>query len=136
MLLPTTPSRTITDQFREVIRRGYKYLQSGSRNLSIAILATTVLTYYHPDEAIALKWKWYAAAFFTLVQAAWYEVVFIFPINDQAIAMGDKLEGDDLWLKNGEHAKLQELIRSWRRRHFGRIMAAFIPGCITWAALL
>jgi hypothetical protein len=41
-----------------------------------------------------------------------------------------------LWLKNGEHAKLQELIRSWRRRHFGRIMAAFIPGCITWAALL
>lgn len=136
MLLPTTPSRTITKQFEEVIRLGYKYLQSGSRNLAIAVLATTVLTYYHPDPAIASKWKWYAAASFTLVQVAWYEVVFIFPINDQAIAMGDKLEGDDMWLQDREHAKLHELLRSWRRWHFGRIMAAFIPGCMTLAALM
>lgn len=136
MLLPTTPSRTITEQFNEVIRRGYKYLQSGSRNLSIAVLAAAVLTYYHPDENVALKWKWYAAAFAVLIQAAWYEVVFIFPINDQAIAMGEKLEGDDLWLADSEHAKLQGLIRSWRKWHFGRIMAAFVPGCLTLAALL
>jgi hypothetical protein len=136
MLLPTTPSRTIVNQFEEVIRLGYKYLQTGSRNLSVALVATIALTYYHPDETIALKWKWYAAAALVLLQAAWYEVVFIFPINDQAIAMGHKLEGDDLWLKNSEHAKLQELIRSWRRWHFGRIMAAFIPGCITLVALM
>jgi hypothetical protein len=83
-----------------------------------------------------LKWKWYAAAGLVLVQVAWYEVVFIFPINDQAIAMGDKLDGGDLWLKSSEHAKLQELLRSWPRWHFGRILAAFIPGCITLAALL
>ena len=136
MLLPTTPSRTITDQFKEVIRRGYKYLQSGSRNLSIALLATVVLTYHHPDESVASKWKWYAAAFAVLIQAAWYEVVFIFPINDRAIAMGDKLEGEDLWLAASEHAKLQGLIRSWRKWHFGRIVAAFVPGCLTLAALL
>ena len=136
MLLPTTPSRTITDQFKEVIRRGYKYLQSGSRNLSIALLATVVLTCYHPDESVASKWKWYAAAFAVLIQAAWYEVVFIFPINDRAIAMGDKLEGEDLWLAESEHAKLQGLIRSWRKWHFGRIVAAFVPGCLTLAALL
>ena len=136
MLLPTTPSRTITDQFKEVIRRGYKYLQSGSRNLAIAILAAAVLTYYHSDEAVAFKWKWYAAAFAVLIQAAWYEVVFIFPINDQAIAMGDKLEGGDFWLADAEHAKLQELIRDWRWWHFGRIVAAFVPGCLTLAALL
>jgi hypothetical protein len=136
MLLPTTPSRTITDQFKEVIRRGYKYLQSTSRNISILLLATISLTYYHPDEAVASKWKWYAAAFAVLIQAAWYEVVFIFPINDQAIAMGDKLEGDELWLAEAEHAKLQGLIRSWRKWHFGRILAAFVPGCLTLAALL
>jgi hypothetical protein len=136
MLLPTTPSRTIVNQFEEVIRLGYKYLQTGSRNLSVALIATIALTYYHPVKAIALKWKWYAAAALVLVQAAWYEVVFIFPINDRAIAMGDKLEGDDLWLEDSEHAKLQELIRSWRRWHFGRIIAAFIPGCITLVALV
>jgi hypothetical protein len=136
MLLPTTPSLTITDQFKEVIRRGYKYLQSGRRNLSIARLATVVLTYYHPDESVAAKWKWYAAAFAVLVQAAWYEVVFIFPINDRAIAMGEKLEAGDLWLAESEHAKLHGLIRSWRKWHFGRIVAAFVPGCLTLAALL
>ena len=136
MLLPTTPSRTITNQFKEVIRRGYKYLQSTSRNISVALLATIVLTYYHPDEAIASKWKWYAAAFAVLIQAAWYEVVFIFPINDRAIAMGEKLEGGELWLVEAEHAKLQGLIRSWRKWHFGRILAAFVPGCLTLAALL
>lgn len=136
LILPSTPSRATTDQFKEVIRRGYKYLQSGSRNLAIAILATTVLTYYHPDETVALKWKWYAAASFVLVQAAWYEVVFIFPINDEVIAMRGKLEGDALWLNDHEHAKLHALIRSWRRWHFGRILAAFIPGCLTLAALL
>lgn len=136
MLLPTTPSRTITDQFKEVIRRGYKYLQSGSRNLSIALLATVVLTYYHPDETVAAKWKWYAAAFAVLIQAAWYEVVFIFPINDRTIAMGEKLEGGDLWLADAEHEKLHGLIRSWRKWHFGRIVAVFVPGCLTLAALL
>jgi hypothetical protein len=136
MLLPTTPSRTITDQFKEVIRRGYKYLQSGSRNLSIALLTTVVLTYYHPDENVAAKWKWYAAAFAVLIQAAWYEVVFIFPINDRAIAMGEKFEGDESWLAESEHAKLRGLIRDWRWWHFGRIVAAFVPGCLTLAALL
>jgi len=119
-----------------VIRRGYKYLQSTSRNLAIALLATIILTYYHPDETVAAKWKWYAAAFAVLIQAAWYEVVFIFPINDQAIAMGEMLEGDDLWLKDSEHAKLQGLIRRWRWWHFGRIVAVFVPGCLTLAALL
>ena len=136
MLLPTTPSRTITEQFEEIIRRGYKYLQSGSRNLGLAVLAAAVLTYYHPDENVAWKWKWYAGAFAVLMQVAWYEVVFIFPINDRVIAMGDKLEGDDLWLTDSEHAKLHGLIRSWRRWHFGRIVAAFVPGCLTLAALL
>lgn len=136
MLLPTTPSRTITDQFKEVIRRGYKYLQSSSRNIAIAVLATAGLTYYHPDGAVAAKRKWYAAAFGLLIQVAWYEMVFIFPINDQAIAMGEKLEGGDLWLADSEHARLQGLIRSWRWWHFGRILAAFVPGCLTLAALL
>lgn len=136
MILPTTPSRIITEQFEEVIRRGYMYLQSSCRCLAIALLATTVLTYHHPNETVALKWRWYAAAFATLIQAAWYEVVFVFPINDQAIAMGDKLEGDELWLTDSEHAKLHGLMRSWRRWHFGRIVAAFVPGCLTLAALL
>ena len=45
MLLPTTPSRAITAQFEEIIRRGYKYLQSGSRNLGIAVLAGRMLLF-------------------------------------------------------------------------------------------
>ncbi|KAM0711799.1 hypothetical protein Q7P35_001168 [Cladosporium inversicolor] len=136
LILPTTPSHTIIEQFKEVIRQGYKYLQSGSRSIAICLLATIVLTYYHPDEAVAAKWKWYAAAFAVLIQAAWYEVVFVFPINDRANAMGEKSEGDDLWLTDSEHERLHGLIRSWRWWHFGRIVAAFVPGCLTLAALL
>lgn len=136
LLLPSTPSRTITDQFEEIIRRGYRYLQPSSQLLAVALLATTALTYYHPDQDLAAEWKWYAAAALVLVQVAWYEVVLIFPINDQVIAMGDKLEGDDIWLEEREHAKLHELIRSWRRWHFGRIAAPFVAACLTLAALL
>lgn len=136
MILPTIPSRTIAEQFGEVIRRGYVYLQSSCRCLAFALLATTVLTYYYPNEMVASKWKWHAAAFGTLIQAAWYEVVFVFPINDRAIAMGEKLEGDESWLTDSEHAELHGLMRSWRRWHFGRIVAAFVPRCLTLAALL
>lgn len=136
LLLPTTPSRTLIHQFNEVIRRGYAYLQSSSRALALLLLTTTVLTYQLPDSTAAAKWQWYAAAGFVLVQTAWWEVVMIFPINNEVTAMEGKLKGGELWLRDREHEKLRGLIEDWRFWHFGRIATPFVAGCLCLGALL
>lgn len=136
LLLPTTPSRTIIHQFNETINRGRSYLQPSSRLLAFLLLATTTLTAYHPDANAAAEWKVYGAATFVLVQTAWWEEVFIFPINDRVAAMEGKLKGVDGAGEQKVKAELEGIVREWRWWHFGRIAAPFVAGCLTLYALL
>lgn len=94
------------------------------------MLAVTVLISQHPDPSQSWKWKLWGPAFFILIQVAWYEVYFIFPINDTIKAMGEKLEvAGEQELPKAEQKRLRELLVKWEFRHRLRIAMPFF-GCI------
>lgn len=96
-----------------------------------------VLTSRHPDEAISARWKIYAVAGAVIAQVAWYEVVFIFPINDEIVAMGRKLEGSKKAdLSEAERKKLLSLLERWARLHWGRILLPLVAAIIAIQAVL
>lgn len=131
LLLPSTPSRTVVDQFNETIRRGGKYLQTASQILAFLLAITTYLTYRVSD------WESYLAALAVLLSVAWWEAVFIFPINDEVKAMEGKFEGESqVWLSALEHMMLLNTIKRWRMWHLGRILAVFAAGLLTLNAAL
>lgn len=68
-----------------------------------------------PNEEEASRWKYYLAGSVVLIQAAWYEIVFIFPINDKIKAQGEGLkEVGKEDLPKVEHEKLENLLRKWQ----------------------
>lgn len=126
LLLPTTPSRTIVNQFNETIRRGGTYLQTAARLVAFALAVTIFLTFGVAD------WNSHLAALVIMLSTAWWEAKFIFPINDEVKALEGKFEGDDqIWLSALEHTALLDMIKRWRMWHLGRILALLGAACLT-----
>ncbi|KAM0720868.1 hypothetical protein Q7P37_003153 [Cladosporium fusiforme] len=131
LLLPTTPSRTVVHQLNETIRRGGKYLQNASRLVAFLLAITALLTLGVGDSVS------YAAALVVMLCVAVWEAVFIFPINDEIKALEGKFEGEEqIWLSPVEHMALQDMVKRWRVWHFGRIVAVFVAGVLTFFAAL
>lgn len=131
---PELNSRAKIAVFTETIDRGFRYLQPSSRISGLLFIAVTILTYQHSDPATAWKWKFYGAAFLVVIQVAWYEVYFIFPINDTIKAMGERLaDAGEQELSEAEQKKLMELLAKWEFRHRMRIAIPFF-GCVAAVA--
>lgn len=130
LLCPENPSRSEIAQFSETVDRGMKYLQPASRLSGVSMLLITLLISQHPDPAESWKWKLYGVAFLIVMQVAWHEVYFIFPINDTIKDMGKMLEGtNEQSLPEAEQKRLTQLVLKWERRHRVRIAIPFF-GCI------
>ena len=137
MLLPKNTSRSTIAQFNETIRCGGKFLQPISRILAISLGLLALLSSRHPDATISARWKYYVAAGVVVAQTAWYEVVYIFPINDEVSAMGRVLEKNrETNLSDVDQIKLVSLLRKWQRLHWGRILLPLLSGIIGFMAVL
>lgn len=137
LLLPSNPSRSTIDQFNATIARGAKYLQPSSRVSGFLFLSLTLLISQHPDPDVAWKWKLYGAAFLAVMQVAWYEVYFIFPINDTIKAIGEAMaRSGEQELSEAEQKRLRELVLKWERRHRWRIVMPFFGCVVTVVAIL
>ena len=124
-------------QFNDMIGRGFSYLQPSSRLTGAVLLAVTLLISQHPDEDVAWKWQFYVAAVAIFAFVGWYEIVFVFPINDEIKEMGRKLaESKSEQLAEPEQKKLVVLLRSWEQRHRVRIVVPMVGLAISIAAIL
>lgn len=130
-MLPENTPRSMVAQFNETVGRGGRFLQPSSRALAVALISLTVLTASHPDAEVAGRWKFFAAAGFLIVQTAWYEIVYIFPINDQVAAIGAKEK-----ISDNDRKKLISLMEGWQRLQWGRILLPFFSGIIAFLAVL
>lgn len=99
--------------------------------MTIALVLLTVVTSRHSNEVIAGRWRFYAAAGAVVAQTAWYEVVYIFPVNDQVKAIGEKPK-----LGEADRKRLIELLQRWQRLHWGRILLPLASGVIALVAVL
>lgn len=102
-------------QFDETASRGFAFLQPLSRFMMASLVFLAAATAQLPNAEEASKWKYYLVGSIVLIQAAWYEIVFIFPINDEIKAQGEGLkEVGKEDLSKGEHEKLEDLLRKWQ----------------------
>ncbi|KAK3631636.1 hypothetical protein LTR56_016743 [Elasticomyces elasticus] len=124
-------------QFHDLINRGTKYLQGGSRIQAVLLVILVYLTYTHPDPEIASRWKYFAAATFIGAQVAWYEVVFVFPTNDRLIEMESELKtANDADADRKARAEVLRLFDKWRYWHVGRIVIPFAAVGVGMVGLL
>lgn len=122
-------------QFHHLISLGIKYIQAGSRVQGITLAACTWLLYRHSDPEIQSAWPYFAAALVVGLQVAWYEIVFVFPINDKLIEMKGRLEKMDEKADRAMGPEVLELLEKWRTWHIGRIVIPFLAVAIASAGL-
>ncbi|KAK5707341.1 hypothetical protein LTR17_020792 [Elasticomyces elasticus] len=124
-------------QFHDLINRGTKYLQGGSRIQAVLLVSLVYLTYTHSDPEISGRWKYFAAATFIGAQVAWYEVVFVFPTNDRLIEMESELKtANDADADRKARAEVLRLFDKWRYWHVGRIVIPFAAVGVGMVGLL
>ncbi|KAF2424444.1 hypothetical protein EJ08DRAFT_566817, partial [Tothia fuscella] len=123
--------RSAKAQFELVIEKGFRYLQSSSRILGLALASLTYLTYKSPNARIHAQWRFWATALGILLPLAPYEIYFIFPTNCRIIDIGKELrnrEKDEL--DGGGSEEFESLLTKWQWRNGVRfvipIMAAVI----------
>jgi len=126
VILIAPDTKTKIAQFNLVIEMGARYLQPSSRTLGALFASLAVLFYCHPDPMIASRWRDYAMAMGALVSTAPYEIYAVFPTNDKIGNMGQDLkitQAADFGDKRDK--EVDELLKKWRKRHIGRIVAPF-----------
>ncbi|KAI9155651.1 hypothetical protein HJFPF1_08239 [Paramyrothecium foliicola] len=101
-------------QFHQLITFGARYLQKGSRIQGILLALLTYLFYSHPDDEIAHRWEHFATALFVGAQVAWYEVVFVFPINDRLVEMeAQQLKAKTSVTDQNANQEIFRLLEEW-----------------------
>lgn len=134
---PANKPRNMITQFDDSINRGERFLLPSSRLLGTLMASSTFLCYQSPDDVVAAKWKYYAATMFVVMQVAWFEIVFIFPVNGAVRAMGEKFDArEKKAFSKGEEKELLELLDKWSNLHTFRVLAPLIGACISVAAVV
>lgn len=125
-------SAILLHQFHQLITFGARYMQTSARIQSAMLATLTLTSYMSEDEECHGKWLWFAGALGTLVQTAWYEIVFVFPTNDRLVEMKEVLRGvgndadDDKKMK----PETLRLLKTWNQRHIPRILLPFAAGVL------
>lgn len=122
-------------QFSHLISLGFKIIQTESRIQNIPLIALTWLLYRHPEPEISKAWLYFFAATLIQIQAAWYEIVFVFPINDKLKEIEKMLEGKDEKTDRAMRPEVLRLLESWRTWHIGRIVLPFAAGAVALCGL-
>lgn len=124
-------------QFDYQIHLGEHYLLPSGRIQAISLLAITYLTSQQPDPSNATKWKYYAATAFIIVQVAWYEAVFIFPINRQIRHLNGKFgRRDESVLPDADQKTLVSLLQKWRSLHWVRVVLPLLGSLVSLLAII
>ncbi|KAG8630877.1 hypothetical protein KVT40_000017 [Elsinoe batatas] len=134
IILEARSTHTIATQFCLMVGRGAAYLQPASRVLGASLASLAVLSYTQPDPIQSAKWSYWAAALACVLPVAPYEIILIFPINDEILEMRNEMDdrrSKGLANDDGKRDKyIREQIYKWRRRHVGRIVMPFAAFCI------
>jgi hypothetical protein len=137
ILRPWKISKSQIGQFEELITRGQNYLQPSSRFLSAALIALGAVTYYYPDPRVASAWTYHLASGLILVQTAWYEIYFVFPVNDKIIAMRSIPGGEDgAALPEEQQMRLAQLMLEWRKWHWGRVIMPLASALVAFVGIM
>jgi hypothetical protein len=115
LTVPTVPALAAIAQFDFIIQMGETYLMPFSKFLAASVFVLAAAASQHPDPGEAAKWKWYLAAGVVVIQIAWFEARYIFPINDEVRAMGAKGHGSSDQSKFEK--VLGERLQRWRQYH-------------------
>jgi hypothetical protein len=129
------PPKQAAQQFTQTVIWGGQYLQTSSRVLAFFLVLTTVLTSRLPDSAEAAQWKTWTLCIGILLPVAPYEVKFIFWINDRIEEMGEKWK-KDVDVSAEEKSELRELLDTWKRRNWGRVLIPLATGVVGLLSLV
>ncbi|KXJ85440.1 hypothetical protein Micbo1qcDRAFT_169436 [Microdochium bolleyi] len=125
-------------QFNHVLVLGFKYLQTSSRLIPVALLSLAGATYHHqqqPGPPLVQHWTHYLAATLVLLITAPWEVYLIFPTNDKITGYGRALDKE----RQGRFGdkrddEVQRLLTEWQFWHVGRIAFPMIATLILAAS--
>lgn len=123
-------------QLVETSHRGGLWLEPINASLAALSAFLSILLRYHPDPTQAATWKFYAAASLTLVQVAWWERVFIFPL-DRAMTAVSSLGNarKELPVGDSQNVELASLHRSMDRWGMYHTVRAALPLAAAMVAL-
>ena len=132
------PSAVLLNQFHQLIIFGARYMQTSARIQSAMLAALALLSYLSEAEECHARWLWFAGALGTLLQTAWYEIVFVFPTNDRLVEMKKILEGVSNNAKADTEMKPEalRLLETWNNRHIPRILLPFAAGVLLIKGIL
>jgi hypothetical protein len=137
VLRPENTSRSMIAEFDETVSRGFTLLQPASRLLVVSMAALALATYCHPDAATSGQWTYHLAAGLIIAQTAWFEIVFIFPVNDRISALKRHfVSKEDYHLPAKQQRELRELLEEWQRWQWGRVVLPLVAGVVALAVVL
>jgi len=122
----------------ETSRRGGMWLEPANAAFAVLLGINAILVSQHPDATEAELWKQYAFSSAALFQVAWWERVFIFPLEDWIAAL-DKEKGkaggsEDRWMDATTGMALHRDMDKWCRYHSVRATIPFIAGLVALSA--
>ncbi|CZT15471.1 uncharacterized protein RCC_01328 [Ramularia collo-cygni] len=128
-----TNSKTAAAQLVDTAYRGGIWLEPFNAALAATLGLMSIALRYHPDPVEAASWKFFAGASFTLLQVAWWERVFIFPLDDAVMAIRDTQDRKSAANGLSEQKKLADLHRmldAWAVYHSVRATLPFVAAMV------
>ncbi|CAA9962459.1 hypothetical protein PTNB73_03360 [Pyrenophora teres f. teres] len=118
----------------EVSKRGGRWLDPVNGSFAFLLAFIAILVSRHPDASEAALWKYYAVSSAALFNVAWWERVFIFPLEDWIAAL-DKEKGkigasSDRWMDATTGSALHRDMDKWCRYHSVRATLPLIAGLV------
>ncbi|KAF2024553.1 hypothetical protein EK21DRAFT_78413 [Setomelanomma holmii] len=125
-------------QLEETSRRGGKWLEPLNASFAFLLGLNALLLSRHPDPAEGTYWKNYATACITLLQVAWWERVFIFPL-EAYIATLSKHKGSlggsqDSWMDEASRKVLHQSLDKWCQWHAVRATLPLVAALLALSA--
>lgn len=122
----------------ETSRRGGMWLEPANAASAVLFGVNAILVSQHPDASEAALWKAYAISSAALFQVAWWERVFIFPLEEWIAAL-DKEKGKmggsgDSWMDATTTMALHRDMDKWCRYHAVRATLPLIAGLVALSA--
>lgn len=133
-IIKLNPTISAINQFEETFRRGGVWLEPLNAFIAALLALIAIVKSQSPETQESENWKCFALASVTLVQVAWWERVFIFPLDDAVTAMkGNKgnfqsCDGQVFTIRS--KAALHNVMDQWMIRHAVRATLPFIAAFI------
>ncbi|EME43098.1 hypothetical protein DOTSEDRAFT_54011 [Dothistroma septosporum NZE10] len=126
-IIKLNPTTTAIPQLLHITTIGARTLDPANIIVALVLVLVSVLQAVYSDFSITTSWRVTALAAFILFQVAWWERLTVFPLERQAKATQERLEGakgaesrEGTWMKERDRAQFSKLLSRWGLMHMGR----------------